>query len=198
MITMLCFGLMAACGASTAHASEGGKLLLKVNPQIEVTYDKNGMVEEVVGVNDDGKAVVKDYTGFKGRPCKEVMSELVGKIKDAGYFIEEVEGQGKKITVEVESGSTEPQTDFLAEVIKAINAYIDSEAMLNDIVVEGEDIFELDDMDDLDDLYDADDDEDDIDDDADDDSDDIEEDKDDDIDDIDDDKNEVDDEDDDK
>ena len=182
MALVMCFFLMSACGATKADASEGGKLMLKVNPEIEVTYDGNGLVTELVGINEDGKAIVANYSKYIGRECKIVMAELVSEIKAAGYFVEEVEGIGKQITIEIEEGSIQPTDSFMAEIVDAIKGYVDAEAMNSKLVVKGEEIFEIDDFDDD---IDDDDDDDDIDDDEDDDIDD--EDDDDDIDDEDDD-----------
>ena len=92
-------------GLGTAQVQQeaaGGVISVKVNPEVAVSYDENGMVTAVEGRNDDGKAVMADYTGYEGKECSLVISEIVAEINEAGYLVEEVEGQGRQITLEIE------------------------------------------------------------------------------------------------
>ena len=59
----LALSLLAGCGAQPAEQSSTeskavGTVLLSVNPEIEVEYDKSGLVLEIEGLNKDGKTVV--------------------------------------------------------------------------------------------------------------------------------------------
>ena len=78
----LALALLAGCGAQPAEqvSSENGAVgtvLLSVNPEIEVEYDKNGLVLEIEGLNEDGKTVVKDVKDYQGKDCRTDESELV-------------------------------------------------------------------------------------------------------------------------
>ena len=56
-------------GAQQAElAAEGGVLVLSVNPEIGVEYDRNGLVTGVTGRNDDGRKVVAGYNDYIGKP----------------------------------------------------------------------------------------------------------------------------------
>lgn len=116
-----------------------GTLFLKVNPEIAVSYDAHGNVYSVSGKNDDAKKLLEGYTGFEGKPSKEVISELVKKIADEGYFVEEIEGESKKIVLEVERGSKLPSDVFLEDVVKEIQAFIDRQDWSNPITLESTD-----------------------------------------------------------
>ncbi len=60
-----------AANTADNKAAVSGTILLSVNPEIEVEYDDQGMVLEIEGVNDDGKTIVADYEGYKGkRMCR--------------------------------------------------------------------------------------------------------------------------------
>ena len=97
-----------------------GAILLSVNPEIEIEYDGQGMVLEVEGKNDDGKKIVERYSGYSGKDCKTVVSELVEEIYQDGYFQEEIDGHEKNIVVKLEEGSRYPDDDFLEEVAEGV------------------------------------------------------------------------------
>ena len=65
-----------------------GTVLLSVNPEIEIDYDKAGNVVALHALNDDAKAVLASYTGYEGRACTAVIPELVNAINAGGYFDE--------------------------------------------------------------------------------------------------------------
>ena len=146
LILMLCMGLTAGCSGKTEEPAEpipapvenveeaserGGTLILKVNPEIAVEYDENGKVTAVYGRNEDGKKIVENYRDYAGKECHEAVEELVGLINEAGYFVEEVEGESRKITIEIETGSILPEEDFLDEIVTGVQTYV------QDMQVEG-------------------------------------------------------------
>lgn len=113
----------------------GGKLLISVNPEIEIEYDKKGVVVEIEGVNDDGKEIVAKYSDFDGKDCETVVNEIVKLIYDAGYFETTVAGNTRNIVVKLEEGSYYPKDKFLENVAQGVRdtvqmLEIDSEPML--------------------------------------------------------------------
>ena len=117
----LALALLAGCGAQPAEyaSSENeavGTVLLSVNPEIEVDYDKNGLVLEIEGLNEDGKTVVKDMKDYQGKDCRTVVSELVRDIYADGYFEGTVDGHAKNIVLKLEEGSVYVSDEFLQEV----------------------------------------------------------------------------------
>ena len=143
-------GLIAGCGSretkpaqSGADAQirmeeQGGVISIKVNPEIAVFYDADGMVTKIEGRNDDGEKVVTDYEGFEGRECRLVIGELVARINEAGYFVEETEGEPHQITLEIEEGSVLPQDDFLNRIVMEIQKYTSAEQINTPVAVNGE------------------------------------------------------------
>ena len=113
----LCFSACApAAPATTRQTPQGGVLRLTVNPEIAVFFDENGNVTEVEARNDDGSKIIADYTGFEGKATKTVVAELVAAIGEAGYFVEDLDGHRRHITLEIEPGSSVPSEGFLTEV----------------------------------------------------------------------------------
>ena len=121
----LALALLAGCGAQPAEQASAengtvGTVLLSVNPEIEVEYDKNGMVLEIEGLNKDGKTVVKDVKDYQGKDCRTVVNELVREIYADGYFEKTVDGHTKNIVLKLEEGSVYVSDEFLQDVADGI------------------------------------------------------------------------------
>ena len=117
----LMLSLLAGCAVqpteqASAESNAVGTVLLSVNPEIEVEYDKSGLVLEIEGLNEDGKTVVKDVKDYQGKDCRTVVSELVRDIYDDGYFEGTVDGHAKNIVLKLEEGSVYVSDEFLQDV----------------------------------------------------------------------------------
>lgn len=118
-----------------AGKEEAGSILLSMEPQIRIHYDGRGKVIDVKGVNEAGRKVVRDYSGFKGRSCEAVVNELVQEIYDAGYFDTAVEGKTRNIVVKLEKGSVYPDKDFLDDVAREVRSAIRDNRIDSSVVV---------------------------------------------------------------
>ena len=138
MMMALAVGLsMTACGQNNTKESkapvveevavaEGGSLIVKVNPEIKVSYDKDGKVESLEAQNEDGKEIVAQLKDYEGKDTSLVVKALVKVLGEKGYFVEEVEGENKEIVIEIEEGSKIPTDDFLDDIVKSVTAFINS------------------------------------------------------------------------
>ena len=125
----LALALLAGCGAQPAEhvSSENeavGTVLLSVNPEIEVDYDKNGLVLEIEGLNEDGKTVIQEVKDYQGKDCRTVVNELIREIYDDGYFEGTVDGHAKNIVLKLEEGSVYVSDEFLQEVADGVRATV--------------------------------------------------------------------------
>lgn len=120
---------------------QGGIITLKVNPEIAVYYDENGAVNKIESRNDDGKKIITAYTGFEGKECRLVIGELVALINEAGYFVEETEGEAHQITLEIEKGSILPTENFLNTIVAEIQKYTSTEKINTPVEVNGENAY---------------------------------------------------------
>ena len=132
-----CGGQTSADVPSGAELSSGGVLVLSVNPEIAVEYDKDGIVTGVTARNDDALAIINSCKGLIGQQTRDVVSDLVTAIGDAGYFVEEIEGERRQITIEIEAGSSLPGDDFLDDVIADVKAAVDSHNWQTPLNIEG-------------------------------------------------------------
>lgn len=122
----------------SSEPAAGGVLVLSVNPEIAVSYDALGNVTTVIARNDDAKGIIAEYSGYEGKTCKAVISELVAKIGEAGYFVEEIEGEKCQIIIEIEPGSTLPNESFLDDVANGVRDYVKENKLNSPVDVKGE------------------------------------------------------------
>ncbi len=127
-----------ALGGAADALPAGGVLRLSVNPEIAVHYDADGLVTGVEARNDDGAAILAGYAGFEGKAARQVVAELVTAIGEAGYFVEEIEGERRQIVIEIEPGSALPSSTFLADVAADVQACVSANQWQSPVDVRGE------------------------------------------------------------
>ena len=102
-----------------------GTLLLRVNPEIAIEYDNNGIVVALQAKNEDAEAILEGKEGLVGKETREVISKLVDAIGEAGYFVEEIEGEARQITIEITKGSKLPYDQFIEEVVAEVRKSVE-------------------------------------------------------------------------
>src|SRR5699024_168535 len=127
---------LARISAEEELLSDSGTLTLKVNPEIAVKYNKEGMVTDVVGNNADGEEIIDHYTDFIGKESGLALEELIALINEAGYFVEETEGQSKQFILELEAGSILPDEQFLENMTTNIQNAVANLNVKPDVVTE--------------------------------------------------------------
>ena len=153
LVLTLCTALLIGCGAHPqnaaahqhSHAAQsieiipeavqlaeqtpitGGVLCLKINPEIALHYDEKGNVTKLEGRNADGVQLLQTFTGYEGKEATQVLSELVNLIGKAGYFVEEADGQARKIVLELDPGSQVPHEKFLEDMAKHVKSCVENQ-----------------------------------------------------------------------
>lgn len=122
--------LLSGCSANNASSGmgslsaeglvESGVLRLKVNPDISIHYNEKGEVTEVKGENEDGLELLENYQDYIGKESGLVLEELIVLLSEAGYFVEDVDGESRRIVLELEKGSALPDEKFLEKMIQDI------------------------------------------------------------------------------
>src|SRR5699024_4571019 len=97
----------------TPTLGETGILILSVNPEIRIDYDKDGKVTAISGRNEDGNKIAQAAQDEIGKNCDEVLRNLITEINAAGYFVDDIDGHQKNIVIQIEPGSVLPSDDFL-------------------------------------------------------------------------------------
>ena len=114
--------VMVGCGAE-ANAKTGG-IKLKVNPEVLVNYDKDGLVTTVEGVNQDGKKLLERYGGYKGKTAEEITKDIVLLINKAGYLKAQQDGTIKDIELELAPDSYVPDDNFVKTLYNEVKVVV--------------------------------------------------------------------------
>lgn len=148
LLVVFSFSFLVACSQTTSSTNtaqlEGGTLLLKVNPEIAISYDKDGKVTNIESRNDDAKKILELYKEFKGKDTKQVITDLVAEIGKAGYFVEEVDGNPRKITIEIEKGSNIANKEFLDDIMVDVKKYVNENQYKASLDIVGESDYGID------------------------------------------------------
>ena len=129
--------LLTGCGAQPQESSvTAGVLTLRVNPEIAIHYNTDGKVVALEGDNQDGREIVEAYPDYIGKDCEVVVQELVEEIHAAGYFVEEVEGQPRRVVLELDDDSQEPREDFLEDMSRSAQDALEGLSLGSAVVVE--------------------------------------------------------------
>lgn len=137
--------LLTGCGAQKtpgASLGETGILTLRVNPEIQIEYNKQGQVTALTGKNDDGQKVLSSYQDYIGKDCNVVLEELINEIHRAGYFVDDVDGSSKNILLQLEPGSVLPADDFLQLMSASTQNAVKGLALASDIVTIDDDDYD--------------------------------------------------------
>ena len=128
--------------AGSTALAETGILVLSVNPEIQIDYDKEGVVTAITGRNEDGKKIAEASQDEIGKNCDEVLKNLITEIHSAGYFVEDIDGHQKNIVVQIEPGSVLPSDDFLENMSTSTQNAVKNLKLTSDIVTIDDDDYD--------------------------------------------------------
>lgn len=133
---------------AAAESSQGtaladtGIITLSVNPEISIEYDEEGKVTALTGKNVDGEGIVSAYQDYQGKDCSTVLEELISRIHEAGYFIDDIDGHKKNIVIQMEPGSVLPDDDFLETISRYTQEAVAGLELTSDIVTIDDDDYD--------------------------------------------------------
>ena len=90
-------------------------------------YTDVGHAAALSGRIQDAQTLLASYTGYQGRPCTQVVGELVDEINALGYFDATVGGHEKNIILKLERGSAYPSDQFLNELAEADRLLVETD-----------------------------------------------------------------------
>ena len=119
---------------TNTFSTETGILTLSVNPEIQIEYNREGQVTSLIGKNEDGKKIVESYQDYIGKDCDIVLEDLISKIYEAGYFVDDIDGNKRNVVLQLEPGSILPEADFLLHMSTSTQNAVKNLVLGSDIV----------------------------------------------------------------
>ena len=128
---VMMLGILAGCGvaepAPTAAAGDGvstpmaaGLLVLNAAAAINISYDADGLVLNVEGIDDNGSTLASDYTDYLGKTCSDAICDLIAASIHSAFLTPEE----NYVMIKPAMGSTLPGATFLETI------QVDTEAAL--------------------------------------------------------------------
>lgn len=105
----------AASGQNHTVAEIHGTVLLNANACVNISYDADGKVLNVQEVDNDGRTLIADYTGYLQSACADVVAELVELAVDT----ELLSTERNDVVIKQAVGAKLPSEDFLTKLADA-------------------------------------------------------------------------------
>lgn len=128
LVVVMTISLLAGCGSQEATPTEtdptvsasipAGTLVLCSGTCVSITYDTDGLVLKVNGVNEAGIELADSYTDYMGKPCATVAKELIAAGAQAGQLTPDV----KNIIIKQNLRSQLPDSHFLETIETEVKA----------------------------------------------------------------------------
>ena len=145
VVLLLSLSVLAGCSTPIAKTTqpatdeavalaEEGTLIVSVNPKLELTFDENGIVRAIEGLNDDGKEILNGLTQKTGLQTRLAVIDIVKAIIDKGYI--SLDDDDKHIELEIKEGSILPGDDFMKTIVTELQAFLKDNQLDNTLVVE--------------------------------------------------------------
>lgn len=125
MSALLLLGIFAGCnkqaeptpeptngGVSTPMAA--GLLVLNANGAVNVSYDADGMVLAVEGIDENGEILAAEYVDFLGKSCSEAICDLIAASAHSGFL----NAEENYVLIKQAIDSVLPGANFLEEIEK--------------------------------------------------------------------------------
>ncbi len=107
---VLAFALVAIKGPSIRSI---GSFTLRVNPELRISYNKDGNVTKIEAKNEDGQKILDACKSFRGVSCDEAVQTLLNSIYANGYFENTIDGNQRNIVLILDPNSKLPNDSFL-------------------------------------------------------------------------------------
>ena len=131
MSAVLLLGILAGCNADQPAGTDttdgavstpmaAGMLVLNANASVNISYDDDGLVLDVEGIDDDGSSLAGEYTDYLGKSCSEAVCDLIGNSKVVGYLSNEA----NYVMIKLAMDSALPGATFLETIQKDAEAAI--------------------------------------------------------------------------
>ena len=133
MSAVMLLGLFAGCGKTEPTPTEptgenlstpvsAGLLVLNAAAALNISYDADGLVLSVEGIDDNGSALASEYTDYLGKSCSDAVCDLIAASVHSAFLTPEE----NYVMIKQAIGSTLPGATFLETIQKDAEAVLDT------------------------------------------------------------------------
>ena len=131
MCAMLVLGAMAGCSEKETSADQGnapgvtnqagegvntpvaaGMLVVNANGAVNVSYDADGLVLNVEGIDDNGQSIAVEYVDYLGKSCSDAVCDLIALSIHSGFM----SAEENYIVIKQAVGSVVPEANFIEDI----------------------------------------------------------------------------------
>lgn len=123
MSTLMLLGILAGCGNTEPAPTTGdagavstpvsaGLLVLNAAAALNISYDADGLVLNVEGIDDNGATLAGEYTDYLGKSCSDAVCDLIAASIHSAFLTPEE----NYVMIKQAVGSTLPGATFLETI----------------------------------------------------------------------------------
>ena len=116
---------------SNGSASADYRILIDINPSIELLVDKNGEIKDVGGKNEDGNAILEE-TNVKGETTAEALKEIISEVVEQGY----ISPEANSVLVSIEGADKKKEESIKQEISESISQTLSEKSLEGAIIVQ--------------------------------------------------------------
>ena len=135
IVSCLCllFGVFVGSGAmlTKTFAAEDYRILLDINPSIEISVDKNNTVKEFDGSNEDGDKILEGMN-LKGESTPDALKNVISEMVDKGYISEEA----NSVLVSIEGADQDKSDAIKEEIANSITETLNEKSIEGAIIIQ--------------------------------------------------------------
>lgn len=133
MSAVMLLGLFAGCGKTEPTPTDptgenlstpvsAGLLVLNAAAAVNISYDADGLVLSVEGIDDNGSTLASEYTDYLGKSCSDAVCDLIAASVHSAFLTPEE----NYVMIKQAVGSTLPGATFLETIQKDAEAVLDT------------------------------------------------------------------------
>lgn len=124
-------------GTQSSNETVKGRILVSAGPDISISYNKNGKVLEIKGIDKDGKNFLEGQDGYVGKSCKDAVERLVRRLDEDGWFDRKTGNSKRSLVIKSEKGSQYPNDNFMNDIENEVRDLVEKRGIDTYIKVVG-------------------------------------------------------------
>ena len=128
---LLTFFIGGGAMLTKTFAAEDYRIILDINPSIEISVDENNNIKDFVGLNDDGSKVL-DGMKIKGEATDDALKTVISEVVDQGY----ISAEANSVLVSIEGVDESKSDEIKEDIAQCISQTLTEKSLDGAIVVQ--------------------------------------------------------------